>query len=125
MMFDRIVTAIITGYFTFEVWRWGTIKRPSELGDSRVKCCGCVPIEIGIKIIAALTILGTLGLTGFSFYKDLMSTFLPIVCSSALMSIVWIFTFIYDRFWTRRMSFWAYLIFIAILNTIAYAIILY
>ena len=92
---------------------------------SKVKCCCCIPIEIGIKIIAALTIFGTLSLTGFSFYKDLMSTFLPIVCSSALMSIVWIFTFIYDRFWTRRMSFWAYLILIPILNTALWALILY
>ena len=75
------------------------------------KCCFCIPLEIGVKLIAALTILGTVG-TAYTCYTDKLyaETFSPIFWSALLMSIIWIFTLAHDTPATRKLAAWGSLV---------------
>ena len=87
------------------------------------KCCCCFQIETGIKLIAVITILGTLALNYYTFTdNEYRKAFLPFAITGAIMSLAWIFVFFHDRFWTRRLCFWLYFILIFAFNTIWYVI---
>ena len=87
------------------------------------KCCCCFQIETGIKLIAVITILGTLALNYYTLTdNEYRKAFLPFAITGAIMSLAWIFVFFHDRFWTRRLCFWLYFILIFVFNTIWYVI---
>ena len=89
-------------------------------------CCFCVPIDIGVKFIAGLTILGTVG-TGYSCYTDKAygEVFYPIFWSALLMSCIWIVTLIMDTPVTRKAAFWGSLTLRVLTHAIWYAYCLY
>ena len=85
------------------------------------KCCICIPLEIGVKLIAAMTILGTIG-TGYSCYTDPAygKVFYPIFWSALAMSIIWTFTLISDSRGTRKLAFWGSLTLRVLLHAVWY-----
>ena len=75
-----------------------------------MKCCCCIPIEIGVKLIGILTILSTIGQGIWLYTKpEWQSTMLPYVIGGAIMSLIWILAFVSDGEGTRKIAFLAYL----------------
>ena len=93
---------------------------------SSVKCCCCIPIEVGAKLIAAFTILGTVALSWSSFTDaEYRKVFLPIAITGAIMSLIWLFSCIHDRFWSRRLCFWGSLSLRFAFHAIWYSIVIF
>ena len=86
------------------------------------KCCFCIPVEIGVKLIAAMTILGAVA-TGYSCYTDKAygEVFNPIFWSALLMSIIWIFTLIHETPATRKLAAWGSLVLRVLVHFVCYS----
>ena len=93
---------------------------------ANIKCCYCIPIDIGIKILAVLTILDAISLSIFCFKGvQILKVFLPPAIFGLIMSLVWVFQFFHDRLWTRKLSFWAYLVLKFVFQLIWYTAVLF
>ena len=86
------------------------------------KCCFCIPVDIGAKLIAAMTILGTVG-TGYTCYTDkaYAEAFQAIFWSALLMSLIWIFTLIHETPATRKLAAWGSLILRVLVHFFCYS----
>ena len=74
------------------------------------KCCCCIPIEPGVKVLGGFCILATvLCISTFFFGKNFYELFWPIIIFYTLMSSIWIYTFASPSAESRRITFWSFI----------------
>ena len=91
------------------------------------KCCFCIPLDIGVKILATVIIIGT-GLSvinstfieenGWAFWWHLNTVQL-------IMSLFWIIALVKPQAETKKAAFWAYLVLITFGANIIYSYLIF
>merc|ERR1712228_535904 len=91
----------------------------SQMADE--KCCGCIPLETGIKTIAVFTILGTIVfLIQCIQIEDLWALWSPMIAACGVMSLVWVGVLMNPIESSRKLAFLAYIILIVGVTQIYY-----
>ena len=80
---------------------------------SEEKCCCCIPIEIGAKLLGGFCILATaMCVLTFWFSKEFYELFWPIIIFYGLMSSMWIYAFADPSYKSREIAFWTFVVLI-------------
>ena len=91
------------------------------------KCCFCIPLDIGVKILATVIIIGTalsvinstfLEENGWEFWWHLNTVQL-------IMSLFWIIALAKPQVETKKAAFWAYLVLITFGANIIYSYLIF
>ena len=76
------------------------------------KCCLCIPLDCGVKLLAIISILGTMSLGVTSYMnrerESNLAIFLPFTIISAIMSLIWICALVSPSESTKKMAFLGY-----------------
>ena len=94
------------------------------MGES---CCLCIPLDIGVKLLAVTTILSTMGLGWITYLnrEEFLDVFLPFAVLGGIMSAIWLYTLTNPNESSKKLAFFGYLLLILVFETLQYGWVFY
>ena len=94
------------------------------MGES---CCLCIPLDIGVKLLAITTILSTMGLGWITYLnrEEFLDVFLPFAVLGGIMSAIWLYTLTNPNESSKKLAFFGYLLLVLVFETLQYGWVFY
>ena len=94
------------------------------MGES---CCLCIPLDIGVKLLAITTILSTMALGWITYLnrEEFLDVFLPFAVLGGIMSAIWLYTLTNPNESSKKFAFFGYLLLVLVFETLQYGWVFY
>ena len=93
------------------------------------KCCLCLPLDCGVKVLGILCIMGTLGMGATCYMnkdrEENLKIFVPFLVCSAILSLLFILSFISPSESSKKTVFLGYVVLSLVISTGYYAFMIY